>query len=111
MATPTVNIVIDKGSYFENTFNISNSDGTVANLTGYTNAVARIKKHPGATTSYSFQTNVTLASGRIVVSMGHTTTSLLDVGRNYYDIFITSPGGDVLKVIEGTAIVNPSVSV
>lgn len=44
MAVPAVNISIEKGMYFENTFTISNPDETPLILIGYS-AVAKIKKH------------------------------------------------------------------
>lgn len=110
MATPAVNIVIDKGTYFENTFYVNNSDSSAYSLVGYS-AAAKIRKHPSSQTAYSFKTNIVASKGEITVSMAGTITSQLSEGRNYYDVIITDPYGDKIKVIEGNAIVNPSVSI
>lgn len=110
MASPSVNITIEKGTYFENTFTINNSDGTPLNLTGYS-AVAKIKKYPSSPTSHSFSVSITAATGKIQVSMADTTTAILTEGRNYYDVIITSGGGTKSRVIEGMALVTPSISV
>lgn len=105
-----INLSIDKGTNFEATFNLTNFDDSIAALTGYT-ATARIKKHPAATSYKSFATTVTSATGKIKISMGSTTTSQLDSGRNYYDVIIAnSNGSSITKVFEGTVIVKDTVS-
>lgn len=109
MAVPAVNIVIEKGADFNNTFTINDSDGSVFNLSGYT-AVAKIRKYPGSPTSQSFNVGITSATGQINLSMGSSITSLLSDGRNYYDVLITSDENIKTRVIEGTALVSPSVS-
>lgn len=111
MAVPAVNLTIDKGTTFEATFNVTNADGSVFSLSNYT-ASAKIRKHPTATSSKSFATAITVATGEIKISMGSTVTSQLDEGRNYYDVIITQSGtGKIQKVFEGTAIVSNTVSV
>ena len=62
MAVPAVNLTIEKGTSFETTFNITNPDGSVFLLTNFS-AVAKIRKHPTATTSKSFSTTITTATG------------------------------------------------
>ncbi len=64
MTVPAVNIVIDKGTDFEATYNVSNTDNSVYSLTNQT-ASAKIRKHPTATTSKSFQTSITVASAKL----------------------------------------------
>lgn len=111
MSIPAVNLTIEKGTDFEATFNVSNSDGSVFSLINYT-ATSKIKKHPTATNSKTFSTTITVATGEIKISMGSTVTSQLTAGRNYYDVVITQSGtGKKQKVFEGTAIVSETVSV
>lgn len=111
MATPSVNIVIEKGTDFESTFFIDNPEGDSFNLSGYS-AVAKIKRHPAATTSIPFSVNIIASTGQVRISMGNTITSQLSEGRNYYDIVIISQGYNTkTKVIEGNALVYPSASV
>ena len=111
MTVPAVNIVIEKGTSFEATYNVTNSDDSVYSLTNQS-ATAKIRKHPTATTSKSFTTSITTATGEIKISMGSTVTAELTAGRNYYDVIIThSTTGKVTKIFEGTAIVKETVSV
>jgi hypothetical protein len=111
MAVPAVNLIIEKGTTFEATFNVNNSDGSVFSLANYT-ATSKIRKHPTAPDPKLFSTSITVATGEIKISMGSTITAQLTAGRNYYDVIITQVGsGKVQKVFEGTAIVNDTVSV
>lgn len=110
MAVPSVNITIEKGVNFENTFTVNNSDNTPLSLVGHS-AVAKVKKHHSSTTSYPFTILITASLGKIQLSMGSTITSQLPEGRNYYDIVVTSNDGIKTRVIEGMALVTPSVSV
>jgi len=111
MTVPAVNIVIEKGTSFEATYNVTNSDNSVYSLTNQS-ATAKIRKHPAATTSKSFTTSITTATGEIKISMGSTVTAELTAGRNYYDVIIThATTGKVTKIFEGTAIVKETVSV
>jgi hypothetical protein len=111
MAVPSVNLTLDKGTDFEATFTVTNSDGTSFTLNNYS-ATAKIRKHPAAATSRSFSTTITAAIGEIKVSMASSVTSLLDTGRNYYDVIITQAGTNkVTKVFEGMILVKDTVSV
>jgi hypothetical protein len=109
MAATSVNLTIDKGTDFEATFNLSNSDSSIANLSG-ASIVARIKKHPTATSYKSFSSTITIATGKVKISMAASVTSELTSGRNYYDIILTDGSGTVSKVIQGMVLVNDSVS-
>jgi len=111
MSVPSVNLTIEKGIDFESTFNVSNADGSVFLLTNYS-ATAKIRKYPAASTSKSFQTSITVATGEIKISMASTITADLTDGRNYYDVIITqSSTGKKQKIFEGTVIVKNTVSV
>lgn len=111
MSIPAVNLSIEKGTDFEATFNVTNSDGSIFSLSNYT-ATSKIRKHPTADSFKSFSTSITIATGEIKITMNAATTSLLSSGRNYYDLIITnSSTGKVQKVFEGTAIVSETVSI
>jgi hypothetical protein len=108
-AVPTVNISIDSGTSFTATYTISNSDGSVLDLSGYT-ASSKIRKYPTSPTSNNFSVGINSTSGKITISMASTLTTGLSEGRNYYDIVIISPSSTTSKVIQGMAIVNSTVS-
>lgn len=109
MSVPVVNLRIEKGTTFESTFTVSNSDGSVFELTNYT-ATAKVKKWPAASDSTSFSTTVTALTGEIKISMTSEVTSTLSSGRNYYDVTITKSTGAITKVFEGTILVVDTVS-
>lgn len=111
MAVPAVNLTIDKGTDFEATFNVTNSDGSVFSLANYT-ASSKVRKHSTASAYASFTTTITVATGEILVSMGATVTSTLSSGRNYYDVIIRNVAtGKITKVFEGSIIAIDTVSV
>mgnify|MGYP006001012833 CR=1 FL=1 len=110
MTVPVVNIRIDKGTDFETTFNLTNSDGSTFSLNNYT-ATSKIRKHPTSSTSKSFTTNITSSQGEIKITMSDTDTATLPTGINVYDVFITDTStGKITKVFEGNATVYDSVS-
>ena len=111
MAVPVVNIVIEKGTSFEATYNVTNSDDSVYSLNNQS-ATAKIRKYPAASVSKSFTTSITTATGEIKISMASTVTSDLSAGRNYYDVILTHATTEkVTKIFEGMAMVNDTVSV
>jgi len=111
MATVSaVNLVIQKGIFFEETFFLTAEDGSGLNLTGQT-VVAKLKKHPNATTAFSFSTTLTVGDSSVKITMSGATTATLPSGRCVYDIVLTSSGGIKSKVVEGTVLVQESVSV
>jgi len=111
MSVPSSNIRIEKGTTFESTFTITNSDGSVFSLNNYT-ATSKIRKHPAASSSKTFSSTITVATGEIKISMGSTNTADLSTGRNYFDVIITKTSdGTITKVVEGMALVVDTVSV
>jgi phage baseplate assembly protein gpV len=111
MAVPAVNLTLDKGTDFETTFNLTNSDGTFFSLTNYT-ATARVKKHPSSTTYKEFTTAITISTAEIKLTMSAANTALLTSGRNYYDVIITHTTiNKKIKVFEGMILVQDTVSI
>lgn len=109
MATAVINITIEQGEDFSATYTVLNPDESVASLASYTVA-GTLRKHPGASTGYSFTTSLTVASGTITISLSSSVTKALTPGRYYYDLFLIAPGGSRSKAFEGNALVNPSAT-
>ncbi len=109
MAVPAINIIIEQGADFESTFTIANANGSVYPLTG-ASASAKIKKFSASTTSYSFSTTITVATGVITLAMTDNVTSTITPGRYFYDILVTSSAGLKTRVIEGMALVTAGIS-
>jgi hypothetical protein len=104
------NIVIEKGTDFEATFNLFDPDQSASYLSGVTTTFATIRKFPDSTTGEEFSKTITAGTGIIKLSLTATQTANLKAGRNYFDVVLTLDGRKI-KVIKGTAIVEESASV
>ena len=109
MAVPSVNIVIEKGTDYQEVFTVNNPDGSPLDLAGHS-GVSKIKKHPESISSTSFNVGIVSAAGQVVVSLANTITSSLNPGRYYYDVIVISSIGKKTKVVDGMVIVNPTES-
>ena len=109
-AVSAVNLIIHKGTYFEETFSLTAEDGLGLNLNG-ASVVARVKKHPTTTQYYPFSTTLTIGDSSVKISMASTITAALQSGRNTYDVILTSSSGFKSKVVEGSILVYDTVSV
>jgi hypothetical protein len=104
------NIVIEKGTDFEATFNLFDPDQSTTILSGLTTTYAAIRKYPDATASEEFSKTITVGTGTIKLTLTAAQTANLKAGRNYFDVVLTIEGKKT-KVIKGTVIVEESVSV
>ena len=104
------NLVIEKGTDFEATFNLFDPDQSESVLTGLTTTYAAIRKYPDATDSEEFSKIITAGTGTIRLELSAAQTSRLQAGRNFFDVVLTI-NGKKIKVIKGTAIVEESASV
>lgn len=108
-AVGAVNLIIQKGTYFEEIFTFNGEDGVGLNL-NLSSATAKLKKHPTAGIAYTFSTTLTVADSTIKISMPSNVTANLPRGRCYYDIVLTSPLGLKTKIVEGNVLVEETVS-
>jgi len=104
------NIVIEKGTDFEATFNLFDPDQSASVLSGLTTTYAAIRKYPDATVYEEFSKTITAGTGTIKLTLTATQTANLKAGRNYFDVVLTISERKI-KVIRGTAMVEESVSV
>lgn len=107
MATKA-NLIIDQGSTFSTTIDLTDQNDEGIDLTGYTGA-GQIRK----TYTSSSYTNLTIAigaSGQVTLSLTPAQTANLVAGRYLYDVELTSSGGVVTRVVEGIVTVNPQIT-
>lgn len=111
MAVFVSNIVIEQGFDFDTTFILEDTTtGDYLDLTNYT-VDSQLRKTYTSSTAVSFASTVTAAeTGNIQISMGSTLTSTIKSGRYVFDVKITSSGGSISKVVEGSALVRPGVT-
>jgi hypothetical protein len=104
------NLTVEKGTYFEATFNLFNPDSSVSILSGLTSTYASIRKFSSSTNYEEFYKIIDAQAGVINLSLTEQQTSNLTSGRNYFDVVMVLDGKPT-KVIKGTVLVEESMSV
>jgi hypothetical protein len=107
MATKA-NLVIDQGTTFTTTIDVTNDDGNYIDLTGYTGA-AQIRKTYSSSNSTAF-TVVVSNAGTVTLSLNANTTANITAGRYVYDCEITNADGIRSRIIEGIVTITPEVT-
>ena len=108
MATKA-NLLIDQGSTFSTTVTITDTNGNLLDLTGYTGA-AQMRKSYTSTTAHNFSVAVGNNSGTITLSMSANTTANIAGGRYLYDVELIDTSNTVSRVFEGIVTVNPNIT-
>ena len=105
------NLVINTGTNFSQTFNLSSSENNAAfDLTGYT-PTSQIRKWSGATgvTTFTAAVSDPATDGAITLSLTAEQTLALKAGRHVYDIVVTK-GSEKQRVVEGSVLVREGVT-
>lgn len=104
------NLTVDQGSTFSVTIDVTDADGNILNLTGYTVA-GQIRKNYDSSTFTAFTGSVSAAVlGKITIALTSTQTNTLVAGRYVYDVEITSGASAITRVLEGQLEVTPGVT-
>jgi hypothetical protein len=105
------NLVIDQGSTFSVTIDISNIVDNSLDLSTYT-AKAQMRKSYGSSsyTEFFVAMNDDNAEKQITLSLTSQQTTLLRQGRYVYDVEIENDDGIVKRIIEGIITVTPEVT-
>lgn len=103
------NLIIDQGSDYIQDIVVTDFSNNVINLTGYS-GLAQIRKTYSSNTYKSFSV-ATTANGIIQISMNAANTESIVPGQYVWDCEIVDNSTEIVtRVIEGTAIVTPSVT-
>lgn len=109
MATVT-NLYLDQGSFYRTYVTIVKSNKAPFDLTGYTVA-SQIRKSYKSLTAYNFTTSISSPTeGRVRVELTSEETRAIPAGRYLYDLEITSPSGERIRVVEGIILVNAEIT-
>lgn len=103
------NIVIDQGSSFSTSINLTDTTDGIIDLTGYTGA-AQMRKHYTSSTSTPFVVTIVPSSGIVRLSLLATATANLVAGRYVYDVELTDTAGVISRIVEGIVTVTPNVT-
>ena len=104
-------ITIEQGANLTSTVTVSDTQGDAVNLSTYS-ASAQIRKSYYSSSANTLTATITgNANGQITLSMTAANSAALTPGRYVYDLIITnSVDNAVTRVVEGTAVVLPSVT-
>jgi len=103
------NIVIDQGTDFSATIDVTDSNDDPFDLTNFTPA-AQMRKSYASETAYDFTVVDNGPQGQINLSMPSELTNTIAPGRYLYDVEITSNAGNVSRVVEGIVTVTPGIT-
>lgn len=104
-----VNLIIDQGTTFETTIDLTDDNGDLVNLENYGGA-GQIRKHYTSSNSTAFVVTLGGANGTITLGLTANATANLVAGRYVYDVELTDPTGDIQRIIEGIITVSPQVT-
>lgn len=108
MAT-RVNILIDQGTDFITSVNLTDQNGAQLDLTGMT-AASQIRKTHSSSNATSFTTALANNTGTLTLSLNNSVTSSLSAGRYVYDVELTDASSIKSRILEGIVTVTPEVT-
>jgi hypothetical protein len=104
-------LTLEQGANLTSIVTVNDAQGDAVNLTTYS-AASQLRKSYYSSSANTLTATITgNANGEITLTMTAANTALLTPGRYVYDLVITnSTDNSKTRVIEGTAIVLPSVT-
>ena len=103
------NIIVDQGTDYSTSINLTDDNDDVVDLTGYTVA-GQIRKTYSSSNSVSFGTYIEASNGVVGLRLTDTQTASLPAGRYVYDVFLTSAANVQSRIVEGIVTVTPRVT-
>ena len=103
------NLIIDQGTTFSTSVDITDENDLPINITGYTGS-AQIRKHYTSSSSTPFAVTVSGLDGVVTLSLTSTQTGALVAGRYVYDVELTNSSNVISRIVEGIVTVTPQVT-
>jgi len=104
-----LNLVINQGETYSSNIVLTDSNGDVLDLSGYSSK-SQIRKHHGAgSLTAEFTTAINVSAGVITLSLTANQTSVMTPGRYVYDVEANN-AGVITRVQEGLVTVSPQVT-
>ena len=108
MAT-RLNIIIDQGTDFSTTVNLTDSSGTNLNLVGFS-AASQIRKTHSSSNSTAFTASITTSNSTLTLALNNAVTAAMTPGRYVWDAELTASDGTKSRILEGMVTVTPEVT-
>ena len=103
------NIVIDQGTDYEVTINVTDANTTPINLAGFTGQ-AQLRKYYTSSRKYDFTVAVAANTGEVTLAMSANTSANIAAGRYLYDCNLISDANVVSRIVEGIVTINPRIT-
>lgn len=103
------NLILDQGADYVTTLTVTNDDGDIIDLTGFTGA-AQMRKHYTSVTSYEFTVTINAGQGTVDLSLSANTSNTIPAGRYVYDCELTDSNGKKSRLVEGIVTITPQVT-
>lgn len=103
------NLIIDQGVDYSTSISLTNDDGDIIDLTGFT-ANSQIRKTYTSLTSVAFSVSIGASQGEVVLTLGANTSANMVAGRYVYDVLLTSGTGVKSRIVEGIVTITPRVT-
>jgi hypothetical protein len=103
------NVYIDKGTDFRITIGLSDDDGGVLPVDSY-DFFGAIRKMYSITKIADFIIEKDSVNSAITLVLTDTVTLPLKPGKYQYDVLMRKTSGEISKVVEGLAIIVPTIS-
>lgn len=102
------NLVIDQGSDFSVTINVTDANNAPISLEYFVGS-AQMRKYYTSSKYYPFE--VEIGVGTVTLSMNAATTNSIAAGRYVYDCELTSTAtNEVSRILEGISTITPGVT-
>lgn len=108
MATK-VNYIVDQGTDWSVTVDVTDDDGNLIDLTGFSGA-SKYRKHYASTNAANIAVTINTTSSQVTLSLNAANTANVVPGRYRHDCELTSPGGIISRLVEGIIEFTPSMT-
>jgi len=103
------NLVMDQGSNFSATITLTDADGNLVDMTGFTGS-SQMRKTYSSINSTSIGVSINTDAATITLTLDSPNTTVISPGRYVYDVDVTSSANVTSRIIEGIVTVTPSVT-
>lgn len=94
------NIVIYQGCFVRVVYELTNSDGSVYDLEGWSSK-GQIRNQPGGTLIADWITEIDIENGLLILELELEVSNEIPMGNSVWDVVLTNPSGEPYKYVKG----------
>lgn len=104
------NILIDQGADYSTVISMTDDDGNVISLSGYTGNSIIKKTYSSSNVAATFNVSVNASLGQVTLSLTAAQTANIAAGRYVYDVKLIDGSNVAVRIVEGIATISPKVT-